>query len=51
MKDKNIKALFEESISLKKSCLEQGLGCISVMGDEACKSIQNNAMWKRRVCS
>ena len=39
---KNIKALFQESISVKKLCLEQGLGCISVMGDEACKSIQNS---------
>ena len=38
---KNINALFEESISVKRLCLEQGLKCISVMGDKACNSIQN----------
>jgi len=37
----NIKSIFEESISVKKLCLQQGLECISIMGDEACISIQN----------
>jgi len=41
MKNKNIIALFEDSIRVKKVCLEQGLGCISSMGDVACNSIQN----------
>ena len=39
---KNITSLFEESIALKKLCLKQGLECISQMGDEICKSIQEN---------
>ena len=42
MKNKNINALFEESIYVKKLCLEQGLECISSMGDVAYKSIQNS---------
>jgi D-sedoheptulose 7-phosphate isomerase len=42
MKNKNINALFEESISVKRLCLEEGLECISVMGDEVFKSIQNS---------
>ncbi len=41
MINKNIKSIFEESISVKKLCLQQGLECISIMGDEACISIQN----------
>jgi D-sedoheptulose 7-phosphate isomerase len=42
MINKNINSLFEESILVKKLCLKQGLGCIATIGDEACKSIQNN---------
>ena len=42
MINKNIKLLFEESISVKRLCLEQGLDCIAIIGDGACKSIQNN---------
>ena len=41
MINKNIKSIFEESISVKKLCLQQGLECISIMGDEVCISIQN----------
>ena len=41
-KTENINALFEEAISVKKLCLKQGLDCIAIMGDEACKSIQND---------
>ena len=41
MKNKNIVALFEDSIHVKKLCLEQGLGCISSMGDVISNSIQN----------
>ncbi len=37
-----INTLFEKSISVKKKCLEIGLDSIANMGDEACKSIQNN---------
>ena len=40
-KNKNINLLFEESITLKKLCLEQGLNCIANIGDEVCKSILN----------
>jgi D-sedoheptulose 7-phosphate isomerase len=42
MINKNINLLFEESISVKRLCLKQGLDCIATIGDEACKSIQNN---------
>lgn len=42
MSKKNIISLFEESISVKKQCLKQGLNCISIMGDEICESIENN---------
>ena len=42
MKNKNINVVFEESISVKKQCLEQGLESIAIIGDAACKSIQNN---------
>lgn len=41
MLKKNIKLIFEESISLKYKCLKQGLDVISLIGDEACKTIQN----------
>ncbi len=41
MLKKNIKLIFEESISLKTKCLNQGLDVISLIGDEACKTIQN----------
>ena len=41
MTNKNINLLFEESISVKKLCLKQGLDCIEIIGNEACKSIQN----------
>lgn len=41
MLKKNIKLIFEESISLKNKCLKQGLDVISLIGDEACKTIQN----------
>jgi D-sedoheptulose 7-phosphate isomerase len=42
MINKNINLLFEESIAVKRLCLKQGLDCIANIGDEACKSIQNN---------
>ncbi len=42
MLKKNINSLFEKSIMVKKECLNQGLDCLSNMGEEACKTIQNN---------
>lgn len=42
MINKKIKSSFEESISVKELCIKQGLDCIAIIGDEACKSIQNN---------
>ncbi len=39
---KNINLLFEVSIIVKRLCLNQGLNCIKVIGDEICKSIKNN---------
>lgn len=41
MSKKKIISLFEESISVKMQCLNQGLDCISIMGEEISKSIQN----------
>jgi D-sedoheptulose 7-phosphate isomerase len=42
MSKKKIISLFEESISVKMQCLNQGLDCISIMGEEISKSIQNH---------
>tara|TARA_A100001015_G_C14771095_1_gene625270 strand:- start:17 stop:622 length:606 start_codon:yes stop_codon:yes gene_type:complete len=42
MSKKKIISLFEKSISVKIQCLNQGLDCISKMGEEISKSIQNN---------
>ena len=42
MKTKNINSLFKESIFVKNLCLKQGLDCIAIIGDEACKSIEND---------
>jgi D-sedoheptulose 7-phosphate isomerase len=39
---KKIKNLFEDSISVKKLCLKEGLESISIIGDELCNSILNN---------
>ena len=39
---KNITSLFENSINVKRLCLNEGLECIAVMGEKASKSIQNN---------
>ena len=39
---KNIISLFENSITVKRLCLSQGLECIAMMGEIASKSIQNN---------
>lgn len=39
---KNIKSLFEESISVKKLCIKQGLECIKIIGDAAVETIQSN---------
>lgn len=42
MNKKNIISLFKESISVKNACINQGLSPLTRMGDEICKSIQNN---------
>lgn len=42
MNKKKIISLFEDSISVKKKCLEQGLDCISMIGDKIYTSIKNN---------
>ena len=39
---KNIISLFENSIAVKRLCLNEGLECIAMMGEIASKSIQNN---------
>ena len=39
---KNIISLFENSITVKRLCLNEGLECIAVMGEIASKSIQKN---------
>lgn len=39
---KNIISLFENSITVKRLCLNEGLECIAMMGEIASKSIQNN---------
>lgn len=40
--ENKIKNLFEDSISVKKLCLKEGLESISIIGDELCDSILNN---------
>ena len=40
-KTNNIESIFIDSISVKKACLDQGLTCISNIGDEICSSILN----------
>ena len=39
---KNIKSLFEESISVKKLCIKQGLECIKIIGDAVVETIESN---------
>lgn len=39
---KNIKSLFEESISVKNLCIKQGLESIEIIGNAAVETIKNN---------
>lgn len=42
MTTKNINLLFQESIDVKKLCLKQGLDSLASIGNQICRSLQNN---------